>query len=59
MIEKMGLSKTQCERKGYTNSDKIADITKHYYSTSASYTKPTKFPVKPSVCAIKPLVLTA
>ncbi|CAB4036220.1 Hypothetical predicted protein, partial [Paramuricea clavata] len=58
MIEKMGLSKTQCERKGYTKSDKIADITKHYYSTSASYTKPTKFPVKPSVRTVKPSVPT-
>ena len=44
MIEKMGLSKAQCERKGYIKSKKIADITKHYYSTSASLsTKPTEF----------------
>lgn len=34
MMHQMGLSKSQCEAKGYTKAKKIEDIKKHFYTSS-------------------------
>lgn len=34
MMQQMGLSKSQCEAKGYTKAKKIEDIKKHFYTSS-------------------------
>ena len=34
LVQQIGMSKTQCQAKGYTKAKKIEDIKKHFYSSS-------------------------